>query len=164
MNTIVRRIVSTPVRSATDTWATIAMLLAPDPTGTARREFNHVSGLACAAISAEALREDALVLQSSTAVVRLYCLHGEEAIMNPTYDESSLAVNPTEGEWRLSIPCEPSDLRWLNRELASLSENMIFRAVGQAPSFGAEFQRRAPEPAEPRGLAKVLKMGAFFRP
>ncbi|MCW5962499.1 MAG: hypothetical protein KIT83_00565 [Bryobacterales bacterium] len=163
MNAIVRRIVSTPVRSATDTWATIAVLLAPDPTGNARREFNRVAGLACAAIAAEAMREDALVLQTDNMAVRIYCLHGEEAIMNPTYDESCLVVNPTEGEWRMSIPCESSDLRWMNRELASLSENIIFRGVGQTPSFGSEFDRKQ-EPAKPKGLAKVLKMGAFFRP
>ncbi len=164
MNATVRRIVSTPVRTASDTWAAIAMLLAPDPTSDARRELNHIAGLACAAISAEAIREDALVLQSNTSAVRIYCLHGEDAIMNPTYDESCLVANPTEGEWRMSIPCESADLRWLNRELASLSENIIFRAVGQTPSFGAEFSRRGEPSPEPRGLAKVLKMGAFFRP
>lgn len=161
---IVRRVIATPVRSATDTWTAITALLAPDPTSPARRELTRMSGLACVAISSEAMRHDPLELQSRGLAVRIYCLHGEDAIMTPGYDLHEFAWRPTEADWRMSIPCEAADLRWLNRELASLSENAIFRPVGEAPRFGAphEFEREEPKPR--LRLANVLKIGAFFRP
>ncbi|MDZ7637868.1 MAG: hypothetical protein U5J83_06400 [Bryobacterales bacterium] len=161
---IVRRVVSTPVRSASDTWTAICALLAPDPTSPARRELNRMSGLACAAISSEALQQDPLELQSQGLTVRIYCLHGEDAIMTPGYDLHEFAWCPTEAEWRMSIPCEASDLRWLNRELASLSECAIFRPVGEAARFGGVHTFEEPVPKPRRGLANVLKIGAFFRP
>lgn len=161
---IVRRVLSTPVRSASDTWTAIAALLAPDPTSAARRELNRMSGLACAAISSEAMRHDPLELRSQGLAVRIYCLHGEEAIMTPGYDLHEFAWCPTEKEWLLSIPCESSDVRWLNRELASLSERAVFRPVGEAPRFGASREFETEEPKRRRSLANVLKIGAFFRP
>ncbi|MCL4783668.1 MAG: hypothetical protein KJZ70_11600 [Bryobacterales bacterium] len=161
---IVRRVISTPVRSATDTWTAISALLAPDPTSLARRELNRMSGLACVAISSEAMRHDPLELQSRGLTVRIYCLHGEDAIMTPGYDLHEFAWCPTEEEWAMSIPCEASDLRWLNRELASMSANAIFRSVGEAPRFGAPHEFETQEPKPRLRLANVLKMGAFFRP
>ena len=161
---IVRHVISTPVRSATDTWTAISALLAPDPTSDARRELNRMSGLACAAISSEAVRHDPLELQSRGLTVRIYCLHGEDAIMTPGYDLHEFAWCPTEAEWAMSIPCEASDLRWLNRELASMSPNVIFRSVGEAPRFGAPHEFESQEPKPRLRLANVLKMGAFFRP
>lgn len=160
---VVRRLVSTPVRSASDTWTAIVALLAPDPTSDARRELNRISGLACAAISSEALRHDPLELRSQGITVRIYCLHGEDAIMTPGYDLHEFAWRPTDAEWQLSIPCEAADVRWLNRELASLSPNVIFRAVGEAPRFGAAHTFETAEPKPRKGLANVLKLGAFFR-
>ena len=161
---IVRRVISTPVRSATDTWTAISALLAPDPTSSARRELNRMSGLACAAISSEAMRHDPLELRSQGLTVRIYCLHGEDAIMTPGYDLHEFAWCPTEAEWRMSIPCEATDLRWLNREVATLSPNTIFRPVGEAPRFGVPHEFETQEPKPRLRLANVLKMGAFFRP
>lgn len=160
---VMRRVVSTPVRSATDTWTAITALLAPDPTSPARRELNRISGLACAAISSEALRHDPLELRSRGIAVRIYCLHGEDAIMTPGYDLHEFAWCPTDGEWQMSIPCEAADVRWLNRELATLSENVIFRASGETVQFGAKHTFETAEPKPRKGLASVLKLGAFFR-
>ena len=84
--------------------------------------------------------------------------------MNPEYDEHTFAIVPTETPWQLSIPCDPADTRWLNRELATISDNIIFRPAGQAPSFGRAFQRPAEPVQKANGFAKVLKLGAFFRP
>lgn len=159
---IVRRIVSTPVRSASDTWTAITALLAPDPTSEARRELNRMSGLAAVAISSEALKCDPLELRSQGITVRIYCLHGEEAIMTPGYDLHELAWRPTDAPWRLSIPCEAADAEWMNRELASLSGNAIFRPVGEIPRFGSGSNSDGPK--RPRAFANVLKIGAFFRP
>lgn len=160
---VMRRVVSTPVRSATDTWTAITALLAPDPTSQARRELNRISGLACAAISSEALRNDPLELRSQGLTVRIYCLHGEDAIMTPGYDLHEFAWCPTDSDWQMSIPCEAADVRWLNRELASLSESVIFRATGESVQFGPKHTFEAAEPKPRRGLANVLKLGAFFR-
>lgn len=159
---IVRRIVSTPVRSASDTWTAIVALLAPDPTSAARRELSRISGLASVAISSEALRYDPLELRSQGVTVRIYCLHGEEAIMTPGYDLHEFAWRPTDDKWRLSIPCEVADADWMNRELASLCENAIFRPVGELPRFGGDSGPR--DARRPRVFANVLKIGAFFRP
>lgn len=159
---IVRRIVSTPVRSSSDTWTAITALLAPDPGSDARRELSMIRGLVCAAISSEAMRHDPLVIRSQGITVRIYCLHGEDAIMSPGYDLQEFAWCPTDAEWQLSIPCEPDDVRWLNRELATISKNVIFRATGENPHFGAHVEES--NTARPRrGLSSVLKLGAFFR-
>ena len=51
MSTVLaRRVASTPVRAAAQTWAKIVEIIAPDPESPARKEMAKVAGTACASI------------------------------------------------------------------------------------------------------------------
>lgn len=53
MTVAARRVVSSPVRTATETWGVITNILAPKD-GTARRELSKIAGVACSLIASEA--------------------------------------------------------------------------------------------------------------
>src|ERR1035437_9708602 len=102
MTVVARRIISTPVRSASETWTVITNLLAPAD-GEGRRELAHVGGVACSLISSEAPAKDAIVVWGNGPRVRVYCLFGEDAITGDDKAESSLATCPTDGDWRMGL-------------------------------------------------------------
>ena len=62
MSTVIaRRVASTPLRTASQTWTKIIEILAPDTASTARAELRNAAGVACASISSlsEATRDAA---------------------------------------------------------------------------------------------------------
>ena len=63
MSTVLaRRVASSPVRTAAQTWAKIVEIIAPDPQSTARKELAKAAGVACASISSEATKDAAIVV------------------------------------------------------------------------------------------------------
>jgi hypothetical protein len=132
MSVVARRVASTPLRTASDTWARIVEIVAPDPRSPARVELDKASGVACSAISGEAPRDDAFVLTGNGPRVRVYCVFGEEAITGDDVCEDTLQTVPTDGEWSMSIPCPPEDLKWNKAKLASACSRITARAIGEA--------------------------------
>ena len=154
MSVVARRIVSTPVRSASETWAVITNLLAPAE-GEGRRELSRVQGVACSLISSEAPVDDAIVIWGDGPRVRVYCLFGENAITGDDKAENALASCPTDGDWSMSLPCPEEDLAWVEKELAALSKRVSARKLGDSVP---DEELEAAASAE--GL---VDKGAFFR-
>jgi len=163
MTTVARIFVSIPHRSATETWAAIVDLIAPDPKSAARRDLEAVTGVACSCIADEALETDALVVYGSGPRVRIRALYGGDAIEGDGANESRLSVVATDGEWYMSIPCRPDDIEWVQRSLKAASTRVFARALGEpvdderdqddATSSGST---RTPSPF-------VVDRDAFFR-
>lgn len=130
MTTVVaRRVASTPVRTAAQTWEKIMQILAPDPMSNARQELVKATGVACASISSEATRDAAIVVWGGAPRVRVYCIFDEDAITGDGVNEDALSKSPTDGEWRMSIPCPPEDVSWSQRKLTAVSSRITARSL-----------------------------------
>jgi hypothetical protein len=126
---VARRIASTPTRTAAETWERIVEILAPDPDSSARMELAKATGVACASISSEATKDAAIVVWGGGPRVRVYCVFDEDAITGDGVNEGVLATSPTEGDWKMSIPCPPEDLTWSNGKLTSVSTRISARSL-----------------------------------
>jgi hypothetical protein len=131
MTVVARRIVAAPARSASEAWAVMVDLLAPDKSSDARKELESVSGIASNLIADEAFESAAGVVYGSGPRVRLYCLYGDAAISGDRASESALAFNPTEGNWRLSLPCPAEDLNWVRDDLKKKSSRITARDMDE---------------------------------
>lgn len=125
---ITRRIASTPTRTAAQTWDKIVEILAPDPQSQARQELAKAAGVACASISSEAIKDAAITIWGSGPRVRVYGVFDEDSITGDGVNEEALSKSPTEGEWRMSIPCPPEDVKWSNGKLAAVSSRISARS------------------------------------
>jgi hypothetical protein len=154
MTVVARRIISTPVRGAAETWTFITNLLAPtDSDG--KREMASIAGVACSLISSEALAGDAIIVWGNGPRVRVYCLFGEDAVTGDDKAESSLANCPTNGDWSMSLPCPEEDLPWVQKELAVHSKRITARKLGDTLP--------GDEPATESNISKAVSEAAFFR-
>ena len=90
MSVVSRKLRATPVRSSSETWKVIALLLAPDDSSDAHVELMSVSGTAASLISSDAMKDAAVVCIGSGPRVRIYCLCGEDAI---TGDDANAAIS-----------------------------------------------------------------------
>jgi hypothetical protein len=132
MSTVMaRRVASTPTRSVTETWAKVVELLAPDSNSSARKELALAGGVACSSISSEATKEAAIVVWGEGPRVRVYCLFDEDAITKDDVNEDALPKSPTEGDWKMSIPCLPEDVVWSKSKLASVSCRISARSMDE---------------------------------
>lgn len=130
MSTVMaRRVASTPERTASETWQAIVEILAPDPGSNARVELAKVAGVACSAISSEAPKDAAFVVWGGGPRVRVYCVFGDDAITRDGVNEEALPESPTQGDWKMSIPCPPEDLKWSQTKLASVSTRISARSI-----------------------------------
>jgi hypothetical protein len=152
MSTVLaRRVASTPVRSAAQTWAKIVEIVAPDPQSTARKELAKAAGVACASISSEATKDAAIVIWGGGPRVRVYCVFDEDAITQDDVNEDALPKPPTEGEWKMSIPCLPDDVKWCSANLAAVSSKISARSVDDDVEDGDD-QHEAAKAAPTMGI------------
>jgi hypothetical protein len=132
MSTVIaRRVASTPIRTATETWAKMVELVAPDPNSPARNELALAAGVACSSISSEATKDAAIVVWGGGPRVRVYCLFNENAITRDDVNEDPLPRSPTEGDWKMSIPCLPEDAPWSKAKLAGVSSRISARSMDE---------------------------------
>lgn len=124
---VVRRIIATPVRQASEAWSVIVSLFAPQKDSDARKELESIAGIVCSLIADEALKDAPAVIYGSGPRVRVYCLYDEEAISGDDKSENALSFTPTEGDWRLSLPCLPEDLDWVTSALKAKSSRITAR-------------------------------------
>jgi hypothetical protein len=129
---IVRRVASTPVRTATQTWQQILEILAPDPKSSARKELAIAAGVACASISSEATKDAAIVVRNGGGPrVRVYCIFDDDAMTGDGVTEDALPKSPTEGDWKMSIPCLSEDVAWSRAELAAIAHRIAVRSADE---------------------------------
>lgn len=159
MSVVARRVVSSPVRTTTETWTAITNILAPKE-GRARTELTRVAGVACSLIASEAPTDDAIVVWGNGPRVRIYCLFGDAAISGEEKNEDALVTCPTAGDWAMSLPCSSEDLGWVQQELGSHSKRITARKLGDpVPDEQAEAGKSLSSTA-----SNSIDEDAFFRP
>lgn len=156
MSTVLaRRVASTPVRTAADTWARIVEIIAPDPNSPARKELAQVAGTVCASIASEAPKEAPIVVWGGGPRVRVYCVFDEDAITQDGINEDALPKSPTEGDWRMSIPFSVEDVAWSGASLAAASSRVSARSVDDEVADE--------EPREAAAAALSINLGEFLK-
>lgn len=164
VSVVARAVASIPARAATETWDIIIGLIAPDESSAARQELGAVAGVACSLITDEALRNDALIVYGAGPRVRIYAIYGDDAITGDGVREDALSFDPTDGDWRISLPCPPEDLPWVERSLVRASTRVRARALGSpVPGDGDEAGRGATGGSRPPGGTPVVDLDAFLR-
>ena len=128
MTTVARRtFLSTPQRSAGDTWQAIVDLLTKGKAGTARDTLLAVAGVASSLIADQAPKDAAIVVTCDGPRTRIYCLYDDDAIDGSDANESALGYDPLEGDWAVSLPCDPDDLGWVQPALKRHSSRVTAR-------------------------------------
>ncbi len=154
MTVVARRIVATPARSASEAWAVIIDLLAPEHASDARRELESVAGIVSNLIADETFSGTPAVVYGSGPRIRLYCLYGEEAISGDNASETAFAFNPTDGDWQMSLPCPEEDIGWvietLRKKTSRITARNMYETVdengdsdGSKSSNGFEIDKEA---------------------
>jgi hypothetical protein len=153
MTVYARRIASVPARSAVETWSAVVELIAPDPSSSARSDLAAAAGIAHSVIASEV--EGPFVLFGEGPRVRVYCVYGDDALLDDDVNENPLPHDPTEGDWHLSMPCPPEDLEWVQRKLVS-STRVSARDENADVDDGGYAESKSP-----KGL--TVDQDAFFR-
>jgi hypothetical protein len=149
-----RTVRATPFRAADDAWDVIVALLAPSG-GDAKTELMKVAGIASSLIASEAPKKDQIIVWGGGPRVRIDCLYGDDAVSGDNASETKLPRSPTEGDWRVSLPCPEEDLKWVTDALAKKSNRITARKLGEK----LDTEAGGEESAE-----ATINMEAFFRP
>jgi hypothetical protein len=155
MTVLTRVVRATPHRAADEAWAVIVGLLAPVG-GAARDELMKVAGVAASLIAAEAPKKDQIVVWGGGPRVRITCIYGEGAITGDDAKEEKLPRSPTDGDWRMSLPCPDEDLTWVQAALAKKSQRITARKLGEKLDTDADEGQGA--------SAATIDEEAFLRP
>lgn len=130
-----RRIASVPRRGPIDTWRAICDLLCQDD-DEARAELNGIAGIGSALIAEENTRDAPIIVSGVGPQVRVYTLHGDQAIEADLSEELALSHAPTTGNWNLSLPCADDDLNEA-QEAVRRAPHVEVRQLGQAMAAAA---------------------------
>src|SRR5205085_7856585 len=95
-----RRIASVPVRTSAQTWRHLIEILNP-PLG-ARGVLEHAVDAAAIAISEESTIEMPMILTGCGPQVRIYTVHGEDAIDGTNVNETSIPGLRFTDSWQMS--------------------------------------------------------------
>jgi len=135
---------ASPERTGSETWEAIVALIAPDANSAARKELSAVHGVAGQLIATESCKEFPIVVYGSGPRVRIYCLHGEDALTEDGSNESSLGFDATSGDWKVSLPAEKEDIAWSKAELAKSSNRISVREKSEAVEESEDEKSAAP--------------------
>lgn len=131
MTAVARRFASTPKRTTTETWSAVVNLLAPDA-GAARDELARASGVISMLIADEVTKDRPLIVTGTGPQVRIYTVHGVDAIDDAGVSETPLPTNPTSGTWSLSVPVPEEDAEWVGGQLADLPHLTLAEPINEA--------------------------------
>ncbi len=130
MTVVARRVRAVPYRSASEAWRLIVDLVAPQSTSEARRELLGIGGIVSTLIMDELLRDSPCVFWGAGPRLRVYCLHGDDAITGESMNEEPLQFCPTENGWQASLPCDPEDQAWVTTALKKHGTHVSVRDPG----------------------------------
>lgn len=157
MTVIARRIAATPARSASAAWKIIVDLISEAGTES-RTELESVAGIACSLVSDETLADAPAVVCGTGPRLKIYCLYDDDAMNAEQANENALTFNPTDGDWKMSLPCASDDLDWVQGELKTKSNRITARDKDAAVENETE-ARSAALPAS----ALELDRGVFLK-
>lgn len=110
MSVVARRVASVPSRTSVETWQRIAEIVS-EAGSEARAELEGVTSVAATLIAEEYTKSAPITISGSGPLVRVYTLHGEEAIDADLSDEDELAFDSTTGDsWLMSLPAAGPDV------------------------------------------------------
>ena len=110
MTVVARRIASVPRRTSVETWQRVMDLVSKEDSE-ARAELSSIASVASMLIAEEHTKDAPLTISGTGPPVRIYTLHGEEAIEHDLEDESEFAFDPTaDDSWLLSLPAADEDV------------------------------------------------------
>ena len=107
MTTIARRIAATPVRTASDTWQVITDLVS-GAGGDIATGVSHAADVASMLIAEEHTASNPLVLSGCGPQVRIYTVHGTDAIEGSQINEQALMIIASD-DWHLNLPASGPD-------------------------------------------------------
>jgi hypothetical protein len=160
MTVIARRIAAIPKRSSVETWERIVELVAR-PGSAAEAELKAVTATAAMLIAEEWTASAPIKITGGGPLVRLYTLHGTDAIEADPDDEGALAVIPTDSDgWMLSLPAGGVDLAVASKAVASCSHV----EVRDVDAVAATSARAEPAPADVVSAGFNLNLEELERP
>ncbi len=139
MTTIARRIGATPLRTTTETWTVITDLLSPAGADIAP-QLALAADAACMLIAEEHSADDPILVTGCGAQVRIYTLHGTNAINGSNTNEQPLTITATP-DWELALPARGVDF-----DLAAAAVESVANITVYDPTVADSRQANAIEP------------------
>lgn len=140
-----RDISSIPERSASETWDRIVDLV----TGTGSKDVQQLKaagGVMGSIITDEHPAARPILIEGVGPQLRIYCQYGMDAIETGGKVDA-LNWNPTEGNWTMHVPCDPENLDWVKKSLATSSPRIKVFDVTEEERAEDETKKSAAESA-----------------
>jgi hypothetical protein len=133
---VARRLASVPRRTSVATWQRVVDLVSADASS-AREELSSMTSVASMLIAEEYTKTAPVTISGGGPLVRIYTLHGEDAIEHDLDDEAELAFDPTAGDsWLLSLPAAGADVAIAQAAVAAAAHVEV-RDVAEAERSAA---------------------------
>ena len=120
MSVIARRVASTPKRTAADTWQVIIDMVS-DQSSTARKTLESIAGVVSAIMVDEVPAEAPIVFTGKGPRIRIYCVYGEETLLDENCNEEPFVQKLTTEDWHMYLPCAKEDWKWVSESLSAVS-------------------------------------------
>lgn len=121
MSVLSRKIAATPKRSVDEAWKVIVNMIS-EQSSEAREILESMTGVSSAIMVDEIPRETPIVVTGKGPRIRIYCVFGEDALLDDNCNEESLVQNPTAEDWHIYLPCAQEDLAWITEALKPVSK------------------------------------------
>lgn len=144
MTVVARRLASVPCRTSVDTWRRVVDLVSADASPS-RTELLSITSVASMLIAEEYTKTAPVTISGGGPLVRIYTLHGEDAIDHDLDDEAALAFDPTAGDsWLLSLPAAGADVA-IARAAVATAAHVVVRDLAE-PEVSATARAISPMP------------------
>jgi hypothetical protein len=120
---------STPHRDSMDTWLAIVELLTRGESAGAKATMLAVKGIAASVIADQAPKGAPIVATCDGPRTRVYCIYDDDAIDGTGENEAPLGYDPLKGDWAVSLPCQDSDLSWVQTALKAHGDRITARSM-----------------------------------
>lgn len=119
----------TPHRDSMDTWLAIVDLLTRGESAGAKATMLAVKGIAASVIADQAPKGAPIVVTCDGPRTRVYCIYDDDAIDGTGENEAPLGYDPLKGDWAVSLPCQDSDLSWVQTALKAHGDRITARSI-----------------------------------
>lgn len=148
MSTIARIIAATPKRTADEAWQIIVDLIS-DQSSEAAKTLRSITGVASAIIVDEVPSNVPIIVIGKGPRLRIYCVYGEDALLDDNCNEESLVQKPTTEDWHIYLPCVQDELDWVTQSLELVSDFVTAYDKDKEPDT-----EKGADPVEPLTLDK----------
>jgi hypothetical protein len=144
MTTVARRLASIPRRTSVDTWEHLVGLTTR-PGSRARTELQRITAVASMLIAEEYAHSTPITIAGGGPLVRIYTLHGDEAIDHDLDEEVEFGFDSTGGDsWLMSLPAAGADVG-IARSATSDALHVEVRDIGEEGPIRESNQAAAQE-------------------